>query len=324
MDEAKGHHDSLQIQERDFALLRGLFECRIMTAGHVAALFFDGKREYTKKRLQKLKAAGLIGERKRRVNEPSILFLTRGGFAFLKSNGHLDGLPALGKNTFDARANVSQLTLRHELEIMDVKAAFHSALRNAGPFSLAAFSTWPLLYQFETSVPGTAMDVLVKPDGFIRIQENELDDGLSEHTFFLEVDRSSETQDTLVNRAVCYLEYYRTGGFAIRNGASATDFKEFPFRVLMVMKTAERRNNTAARLAHNNPPILTQVLLTTLTEATADPLGPIWIQPADYREAVTGTPFEKEQPGRHSAYHRRPEREAFVESRIQKRRFLES
>jgi hypothetical protein len=37
-----------------------------MTAAHVATLFFGGKHPYTIKRLQKLKAAGLIGERTRR------------------------------------------------------------------------------------------------------------------------------------------------------------------------------------------------------------------------------------------------------------------
>jgi hypothetical protein len=67
----------LRLQERDLTLLRSLFECRVMTAAHVAALFFDGKHEYTKKRLQKIKAAGFITARKRRMNEPAILLLTR-------------------------------------------------------------------------------------------------------------------------------------------------------------------------------------------------------------------------------------------------------
>jgi hypothetical protein len=60
--------DALQLQDRDLALLRGLFETRVMTAKHVAPLFFDNKGEYTKKRLQKLKTAGFISERRRRVN----------------------------------------------------------------------------------------------------------------------------------------------------------------------------------------------------------------------------------------------------------------
>jgi hypothetical protein len=68
--------DSLQLQERDLALLRGLFECRVMTKEHATALYFDGKGEAAKKRLQKIKAAGLITERPRRAFEPSVLSLT--------------------------------------------------------------------------------------------------------------------------------------------------------------------------------------------------------------------------------------------------------
>jgi len=43
---------SIDLQERDFALLRGLFESRVMTAAHIASLYFDGKKEAAKKRLQ--------------------------------------------------------------------------------------------------------------------------------------------------------------------------------------------------------------------------------------------------------------------------------
>src|SRR6478672_1216237 len=99
MSELRQHSDSLQLQERDFALLLGLFECRVMAAAHIAALFFKGKREYTKKRLQKLKAAGLISERKRRINEPSVLFLTRKAFLLLNGEGKLSKYPRLGTNS---------------------------------------------------------------------------------------------------------------------------------------------------------------------------------------------------------------------------------
>ena len=62
--------DTLHPQDRDFALLRGLFECRVMTTDHATALYFDGKNEAAKKRLQKIKAAELISERPRRAFEP--------------------------------------------------------------------------------------------------------------------------------------------------------------------------------------------------------------------------------------------------------------
>jgi hypothetical protein len=314
---------SIDLQARDFTLLRGLFECRIMTAAHVAAIYFDGKGEYTKKRLQKLKTAGLIGERKRRVNEPSILFLTRKAFNLLSREGHLSGLPTLGANSFESRADVSDLTLRHELEIMDVKAAFHAALAANPKFTLRAFSTWPLLNQFEVFRDGHGA-VLVKPDGFLRIHEPEPDTKGYLHECFVEVDRSSETQDVLIAKAANYLEYYASGGFAVRSGGTVADKKSFPFRVLIVMKSAERRNNTAERFAQNTPPILTMAWLTTLDEVTRDPLGAIWIQPKAYRDVTAGTPFDTEQKLPTGVYRRQPERETFVESRVLKTKLLES
>lgn len=316
--------NSVSLQNRDIALLRGLFECRVMTLNHVAALYFSGMRPYATKRLQKLKAAGFIGERKRRVNELSVLFLTRKAFTELKSKGHLAHLPSLGTNSFEARANVSELTLRHELEIMDVKAAFHGALAQSDKFSISEFSTWPLLHQFETSRHSHGADILTKPDGFIRIHESEVNTKGFAHDCFLEVDRSSESQDALVAKACCYLEFFKSGGFAVRNGGTRDEFKDFPFRVLMVLKSAERRNNTAERLAQNNPPILALVWLTTFAEILTNPLGAIWVQPKDYREVTRGTQFDAERKIPSAIYRRQLERDIFIEQRIKKLRLLES
>ena len=310
---------SIDLQERDLTVLRGLFESRVMTAAHIAILFFDGKREATKKRLQKLKTAGLIGERARRAYEPAVLFLTRKAFAVLRDGGVLSKYPPLPFASLERRARLSDLTLRHELEVLDVKAAFHSTINRASIFTVEEFSTWPLLYQFEAFRPGhNGEKVTVKPDGFIRIHEKETDGGLSEHTYFLEVDRSTETLDTLATRAGCYFDYYKSGGFAVRNDAPRSDFKNYPFRVLMVFKTAERRNNTAERLLQSKPPILTQVCLSTFEEVTTDPLGAIWICPADYRDATKGTPFDTDHQSGAGGYKRQTAREEFVEQRVKK------
>jgi hypothetical protein len=275
--------EALQLQDRDLALLRGLFESRVMTAAHAAALYFDDKDEATKKRLQKLKTAGLISERPRHTFEPSILFLTRKGLLLLQEQGVLARYPLFDLPTLDRRARVSDLTIRHELEVMDVKTAFHAAIKKMSAFGIDAFSTWPLLNEFTAFRPGyDGAEVPVKPDGFIRIHETDAAGGKFERAFFLEVDRSNEVQETLVAKAGCYLDYYRRGGFAVRNGATRDEYKKFPFRVLMVFKTAERRNNAALRLLQNTPPILTLVYLSTFEEVTRDPTGMIWIRPLDY------------------------------------------
>ena len=312
------------LKDRDIELLRGLFECRVMTAAHIATLFFGDKSEYAKKRLQKLKAAGLVAERPRRPSEPAVLFLTRKALNLLRERGDLEKYPQLGISALERRAGVSDLTIRHELEVMDVKAAFHAAIRKTRAFSLAEFTTWPLLHEFEVAPPGYGgKSVLVKPDGFILIHEQERDGGVSAHPpFFLEVDRGGELQDILTAKAGRYLEHYRSGGFAAKQGAPRAEYKEHPFRVLMVFKSAERRNNTAERLLLHNPPILTQVCLSTLKEVTADPLGPVWIQPRDFHAALRGTPFDPERRRGAREYRSQPEREALVEAKINRIRLL--
>jgi hypothetical protein len=313
MTSPKGPTRNIALQPRDLALIRDLFESRIMTAGHISVFHFSGGKETAKKRLQKLKTAGLISERARLVNEPAILFLTRKGLGTLRDQGVLADYPALDLPVLERRTQVSRLTIRHELDVMDVRAALHTAVTKSTALSIAEFCTWPRLHQFET-------DVLVKPDGFVRIQEP--DRGISEHTFFVEVDRSSESLDTLVSRIGAYVEYYKSGGFAENNGAPRSAYKDYPFRVLVVFKTAERRNNMAERLLQNTPPIFTQVYLATFADATTEPLGPIWIRPIDYQSATKATPFAVESNRTQWGYQRQTARESFVESNVKKQRLL--
>jgi hypothetical protein len=321
MPALKKRKPHIAIQERDIVLFTSLFESRAMTSSHAETLCFDGRKESAKKRLQKLKKAGLIGAQKRYHLKPSVLFLTHKGLTQLQEHGILMNYPQLDLGTLAKRALVSDLTLRHELEVMDVKTAFYAALSSSALFSIAEFSTWPILHQFEVYSRFGGTQITVKPDGFIRITENSDGDRLSGNSFFMELDRSSETLDTLVKKAFSYVEYYKSGGFALKNGADRSAFKEHPFRVLFVVKSAERRNNLAERFLQNNPPILTQVCLSTLEEALANPLGDIWFSPVDYRHAITGSNFEvKCQYQRR--YQRRVDRDMFIEKNIRKWKLL--
>lgn len=305
------------LQTRDLALLRGLFECRVMTAVHVSELYFEGREEATKKRLQTLKSAGLVRERARRTFEPAVLSLAKGGLELLRTEGVLRDYPPLALSTLLKRAEVSEQTVRHELAVMDVKVAFHTAVRGSETLSIAEFGTWPRLYEFATT---DASRGPVRPDGFVRIREEEAEGGLSEHSFFLEVDRSTETLETLVSKASDYLNYYRSGGFAERNGAARSGFKDYPFRVLMVFKSEERRNNVTESLLRVTPPILTHVVLSTIEEVKKDPLGAVWVRPLDYRAASQGAIFDPDKNPRR--YQRQVAREDFIESTIRKTTLL--
>jgi hypothetical protein len=207
MSTLKRPAESIRLQERDLAILKGLFESRVMTGGHLTSIYFDGRKEAAKKRLQKHKSSGLIGERARFPNEPAVLSLTRKGLLLLKEHGVLTDYPPASIKALEKRARLSNITLRHELEVMDVKTAFHTAIQSAKGFSIAEFTTWTYAHQFK-AVPSSydGKEVEIKPDGFVRIHETNNED-VFEQTFFLEVDRSTETLDTLVSKAASYRDY---------------------------------------------------------------------------------------------------------------------
>jgi protein involved in plasmid replication-relaxation len=293
-----------------------------MTLNHITHLYFNGRPEAAKKRIQQLKSERFVRERERRVYQPSILHLSHLAFAELSSRGMLLEYPSLAWNQLEDRAKVSELTLRHEVAVLDVKTKLSCAIRNIAHYELVEFSTWPLLYQFQAAqppLPGTyhPARVLIKPDGFVRLHEHAPNGDRFEHFFFLEVDRSTEPRETLARRVYGYQDFYRRGGLALRHGFTREDYKDFPFRVLMVLPNEERRNNMAERLLQNDPPALTMVWLTTFAEATADPLGAIWMRPLEYRDITTGTQYDPSRP-RTGAYRRDPAREAMVAHNLQK------
>jgi hypothetical protein len=307
----------IEYQERDLLLLEDLFVSRLMTLAHAAALHFDGKGEAAKKRVHKLKLAGLVGERPRKAREPGVLFLAKQGFELLHAHGRLSAYPPLSWQSFEKRARVSDFTLRHELAVMDAKAALAPAITKRADTSLIEFTTWPMLCQFTVPPPGRgSAEVCVKPDGFIRVEETTTDGTVYEHAFFLEVDRGTETLHTLAFRAICYREHYSSGGYAVARGAAATAYAEYPFRVLMVFPSDERRNNVAEALLQITPAIETQVWLGTSGDVAADPLGAIWARPRDYRSATEGTEYEVSPGWKAATYRRRPEREALVRGRV--------
>src|SRR5207244_2002538 len=107
---------------------------------------------------------------------------------------------------------------------------------------------------------------------------------------------------------------------AIRNSDrfQIAEFTTLPFIVLIVCPPTARRDNAIGRLLANDPPTLTQAWLTTFDETTADPLGPIWIRPRDYRDVIHGTAFDFQDQSDKRPYRRQPERGAIIEGSFEK------
>src|SRR5918994_22326 len=129
MPRGKNSRPVLELQDRDLAIFRGLFESRLMTLGHISQLYFDGRSEAAKKRIQNLKSARYLGERSRRVYEPSILHLRERAFIELSASGKISEYPRFTWKQLHKRLQVSDSTLRHELDVLKVKTSLSSALR---------------------------------------------------------------------------------------------------------------------------------------------------------------------------------------------------
>lgn len=252
---------------RDHAILCDLFESRVMTRAHLAAIHFAGRNRMAKKRLQKLAADGLVGSRPRRPGEPVLHFLTKAGYDLLEQAGELSGYPRFGYDRFRKRIDVSPLTLSHELAVMEVKAAFYNAVRDRPTVRIEQFCTWPILFRFRvrSSLGGKPW---LSPDGSIRLRNDTM--GNAEQHFYLEVDRGTESLPILGRKATAYLDHAQSSE------------KPLPFRVLWVFRTANRRDHAAEYLLHHRPPILTQAWMTTMNDLLGDPFGEIWVRPIDY------------------------------------------
>jgi hypothetical protein len=278
----------IKLQPRDFALLRGLFESRLMTLAHITHLYFAGQKETAKKRVQKLKASGVIRERPRRVSDPSILHLTWKGYLSLRDTGYVDDDSRLTPKQFSRRMRVSTLTLSHEIAIGDVQCACTLAMRVLTDFQLLEFNVWPRRFAF--TVDREFGRICVQPDGYLRILENGAE-RQSELHFFLEVDRGTETIERLADKCVNYRQYQRSGRYAEFCGHSRDNANARSFQVLVICKSEQRRDNLAERLLQLQPPFSTMVLITTLSEYDRDSLGKIWMTPSAFRRRVAIRPL---------------------------------
>jgi hypothetical protein len=276
--------ENIILQERDYEILLGIFESCVMTLKQITDLYFSGRGEAAKKRVQKLKRAEYIEERQRQNGARSIMQIGKRALKAMHDRGMLNQFPCPLMAKSKKRTPVSNIMLNHELDVIDARVAMTSAVRAQSNYSLVEFRTWPALCQFvvqrDELSPGT-IERIVKPDGYFRIKAKSPEKTI-EHLFFLEVDRGTEALDVIARKATRYLHYYQSGGMATRFGACRSRFKDFPFRVLMLFRTEERRNNAGLRLLRNNPPIRTLVWLSTLTEFVANACGAIWVRPKDY------------------------------------------
>jgi hypothetical protein len=305
---------------RDRHLLKDLFDSRLLTLRQVAAIHFADRYPMAKKRIAKLRLAKLVGAKRVRIanTEQLFLFLTRRGFELIAGGLSVQYGDDLSFRALERRVSVAWRTMEHEHAVAEFKAAFVRAARTSEtPLTIPTFQTWSRLIQFEAVRPVETGDYnfgtklltkpsLLQPDAFFRIRDGEAD-----HHFYLEMDRSTEKHGTLLSKAIGYRDWLQSGGHARRFGFQRPE--EVPFRVLVVLKSEERRNNFFDTLLHHPKPVKGLIWASTFDAVNRDPLGEHWMTPYDYHRALKGHPrFDPLLDNSPTVYKRRPEREELV------------
>jgi hypothetical protein len=173
----------VNLQRRDVALFLDLAQ-QPMAFDHCAELHFGGRSEAARIRIRALAAAGLVRRGKDKAGIRTLVFATRPA-----------GTGRERKSSVVEPRHSAAQTLEHSLQILDVKAAFLRAARSAPDFAVAEFGTEGRFHQF----PSTHGRNRVMPDGFFRLKTESR--STPEPSFFVELDRSTETVGTLGAKA---------------------------------------------------------------------------------------------------------------------------
>jgi hypothetical protein len=259
----------LRLQERDFQVFRAIAESPACSRANLAAAFFNGSYEAAKKRIQQLAGVGFVRNDSVGFGR-SILSLTEKGAELLIA--HAKTPPTIRTSP------VSPRMIRHERMLADCQFALTA--RADEQDCLVDFSNDPEKAAFCVNCSDHALAETVRPDGFCSIQTGFR---TPKDFFFIEIDRSTETQGHLIHLGKQYRSYRRSGEFTARFG-NQYEANQPSFRVLLIMKSPQRLENTLKNLRFHAG-VGTLFWLTVFDSFVRDPFGRIWRCPADSDDA---------------------------------------
>lgn len=258
----------LNLQPRDIEILGEIAASPACSRQHVARAFFSGSYDAAKKRLQQLALAGLIENNDASSTGRSILRIRSEGRRLIGSSTPQD--------------SISRRLHAHEKMLADVRAAFKATANSAS--HEVEFSTDPEQIGFSVSCNRHVEIESIRPDGFLTLDSGK--DALQ--YFFLEIDRSTETQGHLAHLATQYREFQKSGNFSKRFGNLL--FVRVGFRVLLVVPSRERLLQTGRNL-RKSASIGTLIWLATINDVLENPFGSIWLCPLDFDNSPVPSAF---------------------------------
>lgn len=286
----KRHLPTLQLTERDQAIVEAVYCYRMLTRAQVERLFFLPNVNDTraKIRLQRLHQHGFLRRlhQPRYPNRPNPSAVYRLATAGARWVAQKQGIP-LGELKYWGKGDdrdhhatqVSASFLHHNLTLVDLRLAIEQAMGQAG-LTLEAWQDEAEL-RHDKEHPVVFADIRTNnraripiiPDGYFGL--------LSPHGkghFFLEADMGTESVSDKWRRKIVGYKAYFTGGL-FHQKYSVPD-RTTGFRVLVATSSSARAAHLHAAFERYGPPELARLFLVAPTaEVLSTPIAaPIWLR----------------------------------------------
>ena len=276
---AKSDLPGFKMTERDLEILRMVAIYRMVTSNQIRLLLFGGKQRSTQcdLRLRLLFQHGYLERRSQATlheeNKPLVYLLTEKGVR------HLMAVDEGEHSAIHWRPKLNQMSqhhLQHVLQVNDVRIAIGQAcdlhaydLEWLDEFTIRGLKLYDR-FPVRDATGRTNITVLI-PDGFFTLDAPEL-----WMSCFLEVDRGTESLQTVARKFSKYLAYFGTSGYRERYGVWDENGNEIYPCVLTVTTSPKRVENLKAVAQEVGASSL--FLFTTFTDVTPEQVlsQPIW------------------------------------------------
>ncbi|HUC89336.1 MAG TPA: replication-relaxation family protein [Patescibacteria group bacterium] len=193
-------HDYLS--DRDIAIVRAVYVCRLMSTIHIQRLFFNNNAKRTGARMCRRVLQRLADEEVLRRRERRIGGVRAGSASFIYGLGPVGARVVSEKRLHYYTSDPSDYFLDHTLALADLYVSLHERAR-AGAIELLEIQTEPRCWRTFTTLEAGRLQL--KPDMFARIASQT-----EEMSYFIEMDRGTTYKTALLKKLKIYEQYYVT------------------------------------------------------------------------------------------------------------------
>lgn len=203
---------------RDRQIVEMVYQCRVLRQDQIHALFFGASTSASQRRLALLFHHGFLTRvfltaRASYMLSPALYMLDKRGAELIRMEFGYDDIAWTTKSN-----DVGQQFLEHTLAINDVRVAFTLACRQLDGFELLEWrSESQMKANYDrvtlTQPKGRSELISLIPDSFFVVQTPQ-----GRASFFLEVDRGTETTGRFQTKIFAYQAYIKSGTYQQRYG----------------------------------------------------------------------------------------------------------